>query len=71
MIAIKVIIFLLALSSTIGMIEDLIERIILASKREYVDYHEDFVHGHTTLLDGWAYILTAIFWTGFYLVNLL
>lgn len=71
MIAIKVIVFFFALGGTIRMIEEMIMRIILASKEKHDDYRENFVHGHTILLEGSLPIIVVVLWTGFYLLNLL
>lgn len=69
MIAIKTIIFFFAFGATLQMIEEMIMRIILDSKKEHDEYRENFVRGYTTLLEGRMPIITIVLWTAFYLIN--
>jgi len=70
-VVVKIIVFFLALFASFALIEDVIERIILASKRKYEDYHDSYVRGYTTLFEGILPLYVIILWTAFYVLNLL
>lgn len=71
MIVIKVIIFFLALWTTINMIEEVMQKYLLSSKESQDDLHYNYTHGYMETFGFWNTALTILFWTGFYLVNLL
>jgi hypothetical protein len=69
MIVIKTILFFLALGSTLLLIEDAIEKTILNSKKEYIDFHLEYTTGISYTFSGTLMFFTVIFWTAFYLFN--
>lgn len=69
MIAIKTIIFILALFFTIALIEDAIEKIILHNKQDGNELHYLYTTGLLSTFDITLWVLSCVLWTGFYLIN--
>lgn len=69
MIAIKTIIFFLALWMTIALIEDAIEKIILHCKKDKDELHLSYTQGYLSTFDITSWVLSVVLWTSFYLVN--
>jgi len=65
----KTVLFVLALAFTTALIEDAIEKIILHNKRDGDELHMTYTHGLLSTFDGTLWILSIVFWTGFYLIN--
>jgi len=71
MITIKTIVFALALISTLVLIEDIISKIILNSKKDRDEYHLQYTQGYSEIIDRGKGYFMILLWTGFYLLNLL
>jgi hypothetical protein len=65
----KIIFFFLGLWSTISLIEDAIEKIIIHTKQDGLELHQLYTHGLLSTFNVTIWILSMVFWTGFYLVN--
>jgi len=68
-IAIKTILFVSALAITMALIEDAIEKIILHSKRDGDELHMTYTYGLLSTFNGTLWVLSILFWGGFYLIN--
>ena len=69
MIALKTILFCLALWTSISAVEDFVERVILHSKKDADTYRDTYTRGLISTLGFWSTFLAILFWTGLYLVN--
>jgi hypothetical protein len=69
MIAIKVIIFFLAMWLTFAFIEDVIEKIILHNKKDADELDVLYTTGILSTFDGFLWICVLVIWTAFYFVN--
>lgn len=69
MIAIKTILFILALFVTLSLIEDAIEKIIMHNKTDGDELHVLYTSGLLSTFDITLSVLSCVLWTGFYLIN--
>ena len=69
MIAIKTILFFLAIVFSFVLIEDAIEKSIIHSKKHLTDLHEEYTRGLLSTFNSTLLAMTIVFWTALYLVN--
>lgn len=69
MIAIKVIVFFLALWLTLAFIEDIIEKIIIHNKKDGDELHTLYTSGLLSTFDSFLWLCVLVLWTAFYFIN--
>lgn len=69
MIAIKTVLFLVALGMSIEALEEFVEKIIQHIKTDRDEYNVLREAGMITTIDFWSTFIAVICWTGFYLLN--